>query len=306
MEKTKEKIVVILGPTATGKSNCGLELAERLKGEIISGDSMLVFRDMDIATAKPTEEELGRVPHHLVNILDPKESFNVVDFKKVAAKLITEITARGKLPIIVGGTGLYLKALLEDYDFAPTEAQSELRQELEMYALHRGNAALHGRLAKINPEAAAKLAVNDTRRIIRAIEVAQQGETVSQKKASTLAYDAHVFGLTFERPLLYERINKRVDLMVEAGIFAETKKFLELGISEEAQSMRSIGYRQIIQFYKGEYTREEAIDKLKQATRNFAKRQVTWYKQMPYIEWFQVENYPSYKDITEEMVRRLK
>lgn len=299
--KAKEKIVVILGPTATGKSYCGVELAKLTGGEIISGDSMLVYKDMNIATAKPSTEELAQVPHHLINILSPEASFNVVDFQKQAGALITDIISRGKLPIIVGGTGLYLKALLESYDFAQTEAQHKLRKELEEFAVKYGNEQLHKRLAQLDAAAATRLEVNDTRRVIRAIEVAQQGEQVSQSRSQELAYDAIVFGLTMEREKLYERINKRVDLMVEQGIFQETKKFLDSGLSPEAQSMRSIGYRQIVQYYQGEYTREEAILKLKQATRNFAKRQITWYKQMPYIKWFHLETGVDYDRIVKSM-----
>lgn len=299
--KAKEKIVVILGPTATGKSYCGVELAKLTGGEIISGDSMLVYRNMNIATAKPTAEELAQVPHHLINILPPEASFNVVDFQKQASALITDIISRGKLPIIVGGTGLYLKALLESYDFAKTEAQHKLRAELEEFAATHGNEQLHKRLAQLDAAAAQRLEINDTRRVIRAIEVAQQGEQVSQNRSQELAYDALVFGLNMDRGQLYERINKRVDIMVEQGVFAETKQFLDSGLSPEAQSMRSIGYRQIVQYYQGEYTREEAITKLKQATRNFAKRQITWYKQMPYIKWFHLDTSLDYDRIVKSM-----
>jgi tRNA dimethylallyltransferase len=284
----RPKVVVILGPTATGKSSCGIMLAHKLDGEIISGDSMLVYKHMNIATAKPTAKELAEVEHHLVNILEPNENFNVVDFKAKAEVLIKDINARGRLPIIVGGTGLYIKALLEDYDFAQTQASSNLRMDLENYAIKEGNGALHKRLACLDPEAAKRLHSNDKRRVIRAIEVAMEGEQVSQSHAKASPYDAHVFGLHMPRELLYLRINKRVDNMVYAGIFEETKRLLEMGVGEDAQAMKSIGYKQILSYFHGEYDKDTCIDKIKQATRNFAKRQFTWYKKMPYIHWIEV------------------
>ena len=301
----KRKIVVILGPTATGKSKCGILLAQKIGGEIISGDSMLVYRGMNIATAKPSTAELQTVPHHLIDILPPDASFNVVDFKTKAAELIEEISQRGKMPIIVGGTGLYLKALLENYQFAQTQAQKELRSSLEALAKKEGKEALYARLTQIDPQAAAELKGNDSRRLIRAIEVATEGETVSQTKASESPYDAVVFGLNMDRPVLYDRINARVDEMVQAGIFEETKQLVEQGVPSYAQSMTSIGYKQILKFMAGDYTKEECINKIKQATRNFAKRQITWYKQMPYIHWFQITPTEDYEKLVNTMVNYL-
>jgi tRNA dimethylallyltransferase len=301
----KRKIVVILGPTATGKSKCGILLAQKIGGEIISGDSMLVYKDMNIATAKPTSEELAMVPHHLIDILLPTASFNVVDFKTKAAALIEEISGRGKVPIIVGGTGLYLKALLENYQFAQTEAQKELRASLEALAKKEGREALYARLTQLDPEGAKELKVNDNRRLIRAIEVATEGERVSTAKSTELAYDATVFGLNMERPVLYERINARVDEMVQAGVIEETKKLVAAGVPAYAQSMTSIGYRQILKYLAGDYDKEECINKIKQATRNFAKRQITWYKQMPYIKWFMITPSEDYDKLVNKMVSYL-
>ena len=301
----KRKIVVILGPTATGKSKCGILLAQKIGGEIISGDSMLVYKDMNIATAKPTAEELKTVPHHLIDILPPDASFNVVDFKTKAAELIEDIAKRGKVPIIVGGTGLYLKALLENYQFAQTEAQKELRSSLEALAKKEGKEALYARLTQIDPEAASQLKVNDNRRLIRAIEVAMEGESISQTKGTASPHDAVVFGLNMERPILYDRINARVDEMVKAGVFEETQKLLEQGVPPYAQSMTSIGYRQILKYQAGDYDKEECINKIKQATRNFAKRQITWYKQMPYIKWFNITPEEDYGKLVETMISYL-
>ena len=285
----KEKVIVILGPTATGKSACGILLAEEIGGEIISGDSMLVYKNMDIATAKPTPAELAKVPHHLVNILEPAGNFNVVDFKERAGKLITEINNRGKTPIIVGGTGLYIQALLENYDFAQTEKSNEVRREWEEFAKENGREALHAKLADLAPEEAARLEVNDQRRVIRALEVAMAGERVSQKKAAQGPYDSVVFGLTMAREKLYDRINRRVDSMVEKGIFQETQELLNNGVPSDSQAMKSIGYHQIVEYLQGNYDKETCVDKIKQATRNFAKRQITWYKRMPYINWLEIE-----------------
>lgn len=301
----KPKVVVILGPTATGKSHCGIKLAQMLNSEIISGDSMLVYKKMDIGTAKPSSVELALIPHHFVDILPPEAEFSVVDFKLQAEKLILELNSQGKIPIIVGGTGLYIKALLENYAFSSVEEESELRKQLQLFAEEYGNEALHSKLAELDFATAARLHINDRRRVIRAIETALSGERVSQQREDSLAYDAVVFGLRMPRELLYARINQRVDAMVDAGLFAETKRLLDDGVPVDAQSMKSIGYRQVVQYYKGEFTREETIDKIKQYTRNFAKRQVTWYNKMPYIEWFDLEQAADYDKVTESMYQIL-
>ncbi len=299
----KKQIAVILGPTATGKSHCGIGLAKALNGEIISGDSMLVYRGMDIGTAKPTEEELAAVPHHMVNILPPDASFNVVDFKERAESLIDEITARGKLPIIVGGTGLYIKALLENYQFSSAGEDSALRRELEQLLAEQGKEVLFARLQKAAPQEAECIDINNTRRVIRAIEAAESGDNISHSKSEELAYDAAVFGLRMERSVLYDRINRRVDIMLEQGLLQETQCLLDAGVPETAQSMQAIGYRQTVMYLKGEWDYATAVDKLKQATRNFAKRQFTWYKKMPYVQWFDLPAEPDYEKVTAEMIK---
>lgn len=299
----KKQIAVILGPTATGKSHCGIALAQALDGEIISGDSMLVYRGMDIGTAKPTAEELALVPHHMVDILPPEASFSVFDFKERAERLIDEITARGKLPIIVGGTGLYIKALLEDYKFSSKGEDSALRAELEALLAEQGKDALYARLEKSAPAEAGKIDINNTRRVIRAIEAAESGDDLSHSKSEELVYDAAVFGLRMERSVLYERINRRVDIMLEQGLIEETRRLLEEGVPESAQSMQAIGYRQTVLYLKGEWDKATAVDKIKQATRNFAKRQFTWYKKMPYVKWFNLDAEPNYENVTAEMIK---
>ena len=232
----KEKLVVILGPTATGKSRCGIELAKRFRGEIISGDSMLVYRQMNIGTAKPSEEELQSVPHHLVNILNPDSSYSVADFQQQAAETISGITERGNLPILVGGTGLYIKALLEDYQFSEVEEKPELRQQLEAFASEQGTGKLFEWLEKEDPAAAARLHPNDIRRVVRALETALSGDRVSQLKREELKYDAVVFGLFMDRDFLYERINRRVDRMLEEGLEEEVRSLLKAGVTVSAGS----------------------------------------------------------------------
>lgn len=301
----KERVVVILGPTATGKSHCAIEVAKRFNGEIISGDSMLVYKEMNIGTAKPTADELQAVPHHLVDILPPDASFNVVDFVEQAKALIADINSRGKLPIIAGGTGLYIKALLEDYAFNSVDEDTELRRSLEAEADTNGTESLHKRLAELDPEAAERIHPNNVRRVVRALESALRGDTISQQGAAESPYDALVFGLNMERSALYERINRRVDLMLEAGLEQEVRRLLEQGVSSECQSMQSIGYRQMVWYLNGSMSYEDAVDKLKQATRNFAKRQVTWYKKMPYINWLELEPEPDYTDVVERICEKL-
>lgn len=301
----KERVAVILGPTATGKSHCAIELAKRLNGEIISGDSMYVYRGMDIGTAKPTEEELAAVPHHLVDILPADAEFNVVDFKERAESLIKDINARGKLPIIAGGTGLYIKALLEDYAFNTVDADEALREELEQFAREQGKEALHARLAELDSEAAERLHFNDTRRVIRAIEAAMKGEEVNQYGAEESPFDAVVFGLNMPREILYERINRRVDIMLEQGLEAEVRRLLDEGVPADCQSMKSIGYRQMLWYINDGMDYDFAVDKLKQATRNFAKRQVTFFKRMPYIQWYELTAEPNYENVVNSMEQTL-
>ena len=301
-EQVKEKVVVILGPTATGKSHCAIEVAKRLNGEIISGDSMLFYRRMNIGTAKPTAEELAEAPHHLVDIIEPEASFSVVEFKQRAEQLIREINSRGKLPIIAGGTGLYIKALLEDYAFSSVDEDTQLRQRLETMAQEKGNAALHAYLAQLDPVAAERLHMNNTRRVIRAIETALQGEEVPQHGAEEMPYEALVFGLNMERSLLYDRINRRVDLMLEQGLVEEVRQLLEQGVPAGCQSMQSIGYRQMVWYLQEGMPYQLAVEKLKQATRNFAKRQITWYKKMPYIQWFDLPAQPNFEIVVNHMV----
>lgn len=302
----KEKVAVILGPTATGKSHCAIALAKKFGGEIISGDSMLVYRQMDIGTAKPSKEELETVPHHLVNILPPDGEYSVADFQQQASQLIRDITGRGRLPILAGGTGLYIKALLEDYRFSGVDGNPELRRELEAFAETRGAEALHERLQKQDPAAAARLHPNDVRRVVRALESALSGETVSLEKMDELKYDALVFGLSMERDFLYQRINQRVDRMLSDGLEEEVRRLLQAGVPAGCLSMKSLGYRQMAEYLAGKCDYETAVDNIKKGTRHFAKRQITWYKKMPYVQWYTVDRDLNYEKIVSDMAVALE
>lgn len=285
------KLIVILGPTATGKSNLGLELARLIDGEIISGDSVLVYKGLNIGSAKPSNEELNSVPHHLVNVLNPNDKFDVTTFKSMVEELVTEINARGKTPILVGGTGLYIKSVLEDYSFLPVEENTALRLELENFADTNGNQALHDRLRTIDPAAAERLYPNDRFRVIRAIEIALSGVTTkadSERKIRS-DYQAAVYGLNMDRAKLYERINYRVLKMFEQGLVEEVQTLLDSGVSSQAQAMKSIGYKQVIEYLDGLTDYDNCVASIQQATRNFAKRQITWFKSMPYINWLEID-----------------
>lgn len=284
------RVIVILGPTAVGKTALSLTLAERLGTEIISGDSMLVYRGFDIGSAKPSKEEQSRVPHHLIDICDPWEDYNVTDFQREAGTWIKRLNAAGKIPILAGGTGLYVKALLEGYEFNETEGHDDYRRELERLGEEKGHAYVHAMLRDVNPEAAERLHENDFRRIIRALEVYHfGGERISQSKRG-LIYDAFVIGLTRDRAKLYERINQRVDLMMASGFEDEVRRLLDSGITRDMPAMKGIGYREMGAYFAGEMTCEEAVELIKKNTRHFAKRQLTWYRKMPYIHWYSIDD----------------
>lgn len=303
-----DKLIVVLGPTAVGKTALAIALAKRFRTEVISGDSMLVYRHMDIGTAKPDANEQDGVVHHLIDIIEPSESFDVTAFLEAARRKIRDLNERGCVPILAGGTGLYIKALLEGYQFNVTPQNEAFRQEMERLIEERGAEELHRRLAQVQPETAARLHPNDTRRVIRALEVATfGGETVSQDKVDGQArlYDVAVIGLTSERSLLYERINQRVDRMMEMGLLGEVQSLLASGVSPDAQSMKGIGYKELVAYLNGVCTLEEAVDAIKKGTRHFAKRQFTWYRKMPYIDWYDVQSKEDLIRIEEEIAKKL-
>jgi len=293
----KEKLIVILGPTAVGKTDLSIELAKKIDTEIISGDSMLFYRGFDIGSAKPSVEERQGIVHHLVDNLEPWESFNVTDFVREGQQLIHALNAQGKIPIITGGTGLYIKALLEGYEFNETADHSDYRQELTALAEEKGRDYIHGLLQKADPEAAERIHANNLRRVIRALEVAHfGGEQISQQKEygeGDLTYDVYVIGLNRERQGLYQRINERVELMFAAGLEAEVKTLLAGGVTRDMQAMQGIGYKETAAYLAGEMNREEAVDLIQKSTRHFAKRQLTWFRKMPYIHWYMADEMTS-------------
>ena len=289
----KEKLIVILGPTAVGKTDLSIELAKELQTEIISGDSMLFYRGFDIGSAKPALVERQGIVHHLVDNLEPWENFNVTDFVREAKLLIHELNAQGKIPIIAGGTGLYIKALLEGYEFNETADHSDYRQQLTALAEEKGRDYIHGLLQAADPEAAERIHQNNLRRVIRALEVAHfGGEQISRQKEygeGDLCYNVYVAGLNRERQGLYERINKRVELMFAAGLEQEVQRLLKQGITREMQAMQGIGYKETAAYLAGEMSREAAVELIQKSTRHFAKRQLTWYRKMPYIHWYMAD-----------------
>ena len=290
MSGYKEKLIVIAGPTASGKTALAVELARRLDTEIISGDSMLVYKGLDIGAAKPGKKEMGGIRHHLIDILDAGAGFNVTDFINLAKPVITLLNQQGRIPILAGGTGLYIKSLVEGYQFNETSGDPEYRESLQRLAEEKGREYVFDMLRKVNPDAAERLHINNFRRIIRALEVYHLGgEQISEEKASELAYDVFAIGLGWERSVLYERINRRVEIMIEQGLYNEVEGLLKNGISDSCQSMKGIGYKELLPAVRGEISLDEAADKIKQNTRHFAKRQLTWYRKMPYIRWYDAQ-----------------
>lgn len=303
----KEKLVVIIGPTAVGKTALSLELAEEFDGEIISGDSMQVYRGMDIGTAKAEPHELARVPHHLIDIISPAEEYSVAIFQDSATRLITEINQRGRLPFLVGGTGLYIEAVTHRFQFAESAHDQELRERLQRLADTEGVEALHARLAAVDPITAERLHPNDVRRVIRALEIYETtGYTMAdyQHRAKQSPYDLLMIGLTMERGLLYERINQRVDQMIEAGLVEEVRSLLDQGYDASLVSMQGLGYKELIPYLYGEITLEKAINDIKQRTRHFAKRQLSWFRRMEEVHWFDLTD-PASRPKTLQSIKQI-
>ena len=302
----KIKIYAIVGPTASGKSALALELAERYGGEIVSCDSMQLYRRMNIGTAKPTAEEMARVPHHMIDIAEPVDSFSCADYVSVADGVIREIYSRGKIPIICGGTGLYLDALVRGSDFKEGITDESLRAELMELAHTRGAEALHDELKRIDPESAAAIHPNNVKRVARAIEIYRLcGVTKSQldreSQQGDTRFDLSCVGLFYsDRQVLYDRIERRVDMMMEEGLEAETRALLGEGVFERnATAAQAIGYKELLSYIRGEETLGEAVDRLKTATRRYAKRQITWFGAKDYVTHIDVTENGSKKTFEE-------
>ncbi len=277
--KTKE-VVAIVGPTASGKTALSIALAKALDGEVINGDAMQVYRGLDIGTAKITTEEMEGIPHHLLSFLAPTESFSVADFQQLAREKIKEITARGKKPIIVGGTGLYVQAALYDFRFTEQKIDEALRQELYAMLEAKGPQHMHNLLAAQDAQTAATIHPNNTRRVIRALEMLQQGTTKSdeaKQQGNTALYDATIIGLDLPRDVLYDRINARVDHMMALGLEQEVRALYDAGI-RDMQAIQAIGYKELYAYFDGHMTKQEALEALKQNSRRYAKRQLTYFR----------------------------
>lgn len=297
-----KKIIVIVGPTAVGKTNMGIALAKKYNGEIISGDSMQVYKKMNIGTAKVTRNEMAGIVHHLIDIKEPDETYSVKEFQETVRLLINEIKNRGKLPIIVGGTGLYIKAALYDYEFEESTSDHE---QYKIKFVDYDNHQLHQYLEAIDQDTAKELHPNNRQRVLRAIEIF---ETTGVKKSAVIAsqqhtclYDVKFIGLTMERKELYQRINGRVDTMLQEGLEQEVTALYRQGYTSDLQSMKAIGYKEWFAYFNKDQSREDTVELIKKHSRNYAKRQYTWFKNQLPVEWF-TSNLNNFKETKEKVI----
>ena len=305
----ERNIIVIAGPTAVGKTKYAIAVAKNFNGEIVSCDSMQLYKYMDIGSAKPTKEERIQVKHYLVDQIDPKEDFSVARYQKLAKKAIEEIFSKGKTPVIAGGTGLYLNSLLYEMNFSDIPKQLELRKTLEEEAQILGAEYLYKKLQDVDSEAAKRIHPHNVKKVIRALEGASLGHKITDFKnckEKCKDYHAILIGLTRNREELYDRINKRVDILVQEGLFHEVEELLERGLTEEDISMKGIGYKEVIGFFDGLYTEEEAIARIKKNSRHLAKRQLTWFRRYEDMKWFNISQYSSDAEALEDIIAWLK
>lgn len=280
---TKPLVHIVCGPTASGKTAYGIDLALRSSGEVVNCDSMQVYKYLDIGTGKPTQEEMQGIPHHLMSVLEPREFYSVARYKEDAVRTIEDILRRGKTPIVVGGTGQYVSALMDNIQYTETETDEELRASLQQVAQTEGTEVLYNRLQESDPKAAQRLSPGDTKRIIRALEIKlTTGRSIldmeAESKLQESPYRFQVHMMDMPREVLYDRINRRVDIMVERGLIQETEMFMSWSLPESCPCAKAIAYKEMAAYIRGEQTLEEAKDYLKQKTRNYAKRQLTWFR----------------------------
>lgn len=303
------QIAVIAGPTAVGKTKFAIEAAKALDGEIISCDSMQLYRYMDIGSAKPTPEEMAQAVHHLVDVIDPSQPFSAAMYQNMAKEAIEEVFSHGKLPIISGGTGLYLNTLIYDMDFSGADRDDRLRLELEEEARANGPEALHRRLEELDQDAAERIHPNNVKRVIRALEGALTGHNIRDFReciSKCKDYDINLIILSRNREELYDRINKRVDILVQEGLFEEVDCLMSRGLTEDDISMKGIGYKEIIGYFHGNYDKDETIDLIKKNTRHFAKRQITWFKRYKEAKWLNISSYTNDEQAAEVMIQWLR
>ena len=306
-KQNKTPLIVLTGPTAVGKTALSVRLAKALDAEIISADSMQVYRGMDIGSAKIRKEEMDGVRHHLIDVLDPEDEFNVVLFQKLAKEAIKEITGRGKIPILAGGTGFYIQAVLYDIDFTETNEDTSYRTYLEELAQKEGNEVLHRILEERDPKAAEAIHANNVKRVIRALEFFEQtGEKISEhneeQQEKESAYDSCYFVLTDDRARMYERIDRRVDIMLEEGLVEEVTRLKEQGCDRNLVSMQGLGYKEILAYLEGEHDLERAVYLIKRDTRHFAKRQLTWFKREKDVIWVDRRNFMDENEILQFLI----
>lgn len=306
----KKRLLIIAGPTAVGKTDIGIILAGRLGGEIISADSMQIYKNMNIGTAKPSPEERQGIEHHMIDIINPDEDFSVAEFQKLAKDIIDDLVLNKKLPIIVGGTGLYISSLIYDMDFTKSISNWQLRKELQDEAKSMGNEYVHNKLKAIDPDLASRIHPNNIRRVIRAIEVYYEtGDIIGDFSKDIVLndeYEPFLVGLTRNRKELYDRINIRVDIMIEQGLVEEVRNLLSSGYSENLVSFKGLGYKEIVGYLKGEYDLDEAVRILKRNTRRYAKRQLTWFRRYSNINWYNVSDYQTDENLIEHIIRDFK
>ena len=308
----KKPLIVLTGPTAVGKTSLSISLAKAVNGEIISADSMQVYKGMDIGSAKIRKEEMQGVTHYLVDILEPEEEFHIVKFQELAKAAMEEIYAKGKIPILVGGTGFYIQAVTRDIDFTQAEQETSYREELEQFAKEKGAEYLHEKLREVDSKSAENIHANNVKRVIRALEFYHQNGTPisehnEEQKQQTSPYNLTYFVLTAPREILYERIDRRVDQMMEEGLLEEVKSLRERGCHRGMVSMQGLGYKEILAYLEGEYPLEEAVRILKRDTRHFAKRQLTWFRREQDVIWVDKEQFHwNEAEILEYMMSVLK
>ncbi len=303
----KKPLIVITGPTSVGKTENSIKLAKALNGEIISADSMQVYKYMDIGTAKITQGEMDGVRHHLIDCLEPTEEFNICLFKEMATKAIDDILSRGKMPIIVGGTGFYIQAVLKDVDFSEEDGDNQVRGELQKLANENGSEYMHQMLSEIDPKAAEAIHANNVKRVIRAIEFYRlTGKKISEHNETEAAkdspYDYMYFVINNDREVLYKRIEDRIDIMLSEGLVEEVRRLKDMGCTKDMVSMKGLGYKEILAYLEGEISYDEAVYILKRDTRHFAKRQITWFKREKDVIWM---NYPDYDNSKEKMLEAM-
>ncbi|AZV57063.1 tRNA (adenosine(37)-N6)-dimethylallyltransferase MiaA [Clostridium sp. AWRP] len=302
-----KNLFILSGPTAVGKTHISIELAKKLKGEIISADSMQIYKYMDIGSAKVTEDEMQGITHHLIDFIEPDKNFNVSEYKVLAENAIDEICKKSKLPMVVGGTGLYINSLILNYNFTDAKTDKSYREYLENLAEEKGKGYVHSLLKEVDIDSYKRLYPNDLKRVIRALEVYKlTGKTISENNANTNLYDIpyniYYFVLTMNRTKLYDRINKRVDLMMENGLIDEVKMLKSMGYTSDMQSMKGIGYKEILDYLNGNSTLDEAIYLVKKGSRNYAKRQLTWFRKDKRVIWINKDNFSCDEDIIEHII----